>query len=202
MHATWSRGLLALVGSSLLSLILPSVAVGEDGPYQGLTDGYRSYDYEVEDSHKMDALASAAQSGVQRESRAEAARRAIRLAIRGRWTVQSSQRNGRDGPNETVIETVEIRDSEMRLIDQGGVARILEYTLKKSGDGILIDLYHKRGQIKGPRYPSRLEMNNGTLRILLPVNRRARLRRPGSLDTATNPDWILLSMGRWVSAIL
>ena len=116
--------------------------------------------------------------------------------ISGEWNTGWCEYSGVRIPKSPSVTSLTVNPDTIVMSVANGESKTLKYELFHGKDGWVVDLYPTYGDAKEWLFPSRISVENGKLKIMLPFKGEAIRRRPDSLDSRGNPDWIVLHLIR------
>lgn len=117
-------------------------------------------------------------------------------SISGEWIVEWCEHKGSKVKEASSVVSIAVNPETIVMSEADGETKTLRYKLLQGTDGWVIDLYATFGRAEGWIFPSRLAIENGKLKIMLPMSGDAVRRRPDSLDSKANPNWVVMYLIR------
>ena len=117
-------------------------------------------------------------------------------SVSGKWSVDWCEHQGRKMKTASKIASITVNPETIVMTEKDGEEKALRYELLQGSRGMAIDLYATYGSMKGRLLPSRIGMEDGVLKIMLPMNSKAFGSRPDALDSTLSPAWIVMHLQR------
>ncbi len=115
-------------------------------------------------------------------------------SISGEWIVKWCEHRDRKVPSSVV--SLVVNPETITMFEANGGTKKLRHQLFHGTDGWVIDLYATYGEAKGRLYPSRIAIEHGKLKLMMPLKADAIRRRPDSLESKANPEWVTMHLIR------
>ena len=123
-------------------------------------------------------------------------------SLTGNWVLETCEHNGHMRKSITLIRGVEFTRDLLQIRNAAGKTTAYTYRLGKDKAGYVVDLFRQSGEKKGTLIPSRLSFADGKLLLMLPAYSRLPERRPDSLESSGNGEWIVLHLTKSVPSEL